>query len=1056
LKIVNKLKKWEYTLVSEFHQEQELREAISAAYRISEKACLEALKDKVVLSSTQLSQIHDQARQLVVSVRKRRLGKGGLDAFLFEYDLSSEEGIALMCMAEALLRIPDSDTIDRLIRDKITAPDWERHLGKSESMFVNAATWALMLTGKVVQVDSKDANRLSSTLKRMVSRTGEPVIRQAVAQAMKILGRQFVMGHSIQDALKRAMPMEKKGFRYSYDMLGEGAKTDTDALVYLNAYENAIDKIGQASEGAGPYKGPGVSIKLSALHPRYEQNQSKKVHEILYPRLKKLAVLAKRWNIGFTIDAEESDRLELSLDLLKSLMLDADLKGWQGLGLAVQAYQKRAIQVLDWLAFMARQTGCRLMVRLVKGAYWDSEIKWAQERGMSDYPVFTRKVATDVSYIACVQQILSNTDAFFPQFATHNAYSVALVFTLAGEYKDFEFQCLHGMGDALYDNVVGPEQLDRPCRIYAPVGGHESLLAYLVRRLLENGANTSFVNRIIDERAPIDEILADPVAKWFALSEKKHPKIPLPKDLYGPSRPNSMGVDISNPAVTGPLLAEIQALKRETFLAEPTVGTAFGAASVEIKNPANHAEIVGKVILATTEQVDKALAEGTKAAQQWSIQPASLRADCLKQAAGLLESHKVTLYYLLMHEGGKTLSDAISEVREAIDFCYYYADQAIVQFAPLVLPGPTGEHNELTLHGRGLMLCVSPWNFPLAIFMGQVVANLAAGNAVVAKPASQTPLIAAKAVALLHEAGIPRFAVQLLPGSGSTVGNKLVNDLRVQGVMFTGSTETARGINKQLANRLGPIVPFIAETGGQNAMLVDSSALPEQVVADVIQSAFISCGQRCSALRVLFIQQDIADKVLGMLKGAIAELNVGDPMDLSTDIGPAIDRNACLGLEAHVKYLSNHAKLVCQLNLRKDLPKGSYFPPVAYELDSLDTLKEEVFGPILHIVRFKSTQLDHVIETINETGYGLTLGVHSRINETIAYIRSKVRVGNFYVNRNMIGAVVGVQPFGGEGLSGTGPKAGGPHYLARLATERTFTMNISAAGGNTSLLSLTE
>lgn len=1042
--------------MSESHQEQELREAISAAYRISEETCLEALKDSVVLSPAQLSQIHDRARQLVVSVRKRRLGKGGLDAFLFEYDLSSEEGIALMCLAEALLRIPDSDTIDRLIRDKITAPDWEQHLGKSQSIFVNAATWALMLTGKVVQVDSKDSNRLSSTLKRMVSRTGEPVIRQAIAQAMKILGRQFVMGHTIQDAIKRAVPMEKKGFRYSYDMLGEAAKTDKDALAYLQAYEEAIDKIGQTAEGVGPYKGPGVSVKLSALHPRYEQNQSQKVHAVLYPRLKKLALLAKRWNIGFTIDAEESDRLELSLDLLKNLMLDADLQGWQGLGLAVQAYQKRAVKVLDWLAFMARHSGRRLMVRLVKGAYWDSEIKWAQERGMSAYPVFTRKMATDVSYAACVRQMLNNTDAFFPQFATHNAYSVALVLTLAGDYQDFEFQCLHGMGDALYDNVVGPEQLDRPCRIYAPVGGHESLLAYLVRRLLENGANTSFVNRIIDERAPIDELLADPVAKWFALPEKQHPKIPLPKDLYGPSRPNSMGVDISNPAETDPLLSGIRALKQEHFTAEPTVGAVPGAASMEIKNPANHAEVIGTVILATTEQVDTALAEGAKAAQQWSMESAASRADCLRRAAGLLEAHKVTLYYLLMHEGGKTLADAVSELREAIDFCYYYADQAVQQFAPLALPGPTGEYNELTLHGRGLMVCISPWNFPLAIFMGQVVASLAAGNAVIAKPATQTPLIAAQAVELLHEAGIPRFAVQLLPGSGSIVGNKLVNDLRVQGVMFTGSTETARGINKQLANRLGPIIPFVAETGGQNAMLVDSSALPEQVVADVIQSAFTSCGQRCSALRVLFIQQDIADKVLEMLKGAMAELTVGDPTDLSTDIGPAIDGNACLGLEAHVKYLSNHAKLVYQLNLAKNLPKGSYFPPVAYELDSLDMLKEEVFGPILHIVRFKAAQLDHVIETINHTGYGLTLGVHSRIDETIAYIRSKVRVGNFYVNRNMIGAVVGVQPFGGEGLSGTGPKAGGPHYLSRLATERTFTMNISAAGGNTSLLSLTE
>ncbi|MEY3182649.1 MAG: bifunctional protein PutA [Pseudomonadota bacterium] len=1042
--------------MSSFHQEPALREAIAAAYRISEAECLESLKDSVVLSSAQLSQIHDQARQLVVSVRKRRLGKGGLDAFLFEYDLSSEEGIALMCLAEALLRIPDSETIDRLIRDKITAADWEQHLGKSESMFVNAATWALMLTGKVVQVESENASRLTSTLKRMVSRTGEPIIRQAIAQAMKILGRQFVMGHDIDDAIKRAVPIEKKGFRYSYDMLGEAAKTDKDALAYFESYKKAIDKIGQAAAGTGPYQGPGVSVKLSALHPRYEQNQPEKVQHILYPRLKQLALLAKRWNIGFTIDAEESDRLELSLDLLKNLMSEPDLNGWQGLGLAVQAYQKRAIKVLDWLAFMARQTGRRLMVRLVKGAYWDSEIKWAQERGMSDYPVFTRKVATDVSYAACVRHMFSNTDAFYPQFATHNAYSVALILTLAGAYQDFEFQCLHGMGDALYDNVVGPEHLNKPCRIYAPVGGHESLLAYLVRRLLENGANTSFVNRIIDERAPIDDIIADPVAKWFALPEKRHPNIPLPKDLYGPDRPNSMGVDINNPAETGPLLTEIRALKRETFISAPTVGVAPGATLMEIKNPANHSEIIGTVTLGTAEQVDKALSEAVKAANTWTQEPAVARADCLRRAALLLEQHKAELFYLLMHEGGKTLSDAVSEVREAVDFCYYYAQQAIKHFSPIALPGPTGEYNELTLHGRGVIVCISPWNFPLAIFIGQVVAALAAGNAVISKPATQTPLIAAKAIALLHEAGVPRFAAQLLPGSGSIIGNKLVNDYRVQGVMFTGSTETARGINKQLASRTGPIVPFIAETGGQNAMLVDSSALPEQVVSDVIQSAFTSCGQRCSALRVLFIQQDIADKVIEMLKGAMAELKVGDPIDLSTDIGPAIDRNACLGLESHLEYLSTQAKKVSQVDLPKNLPKGSYFAPVAYELDSMDILKEEVFGPILHIVRFKASQLDNVIETINQTGYGLTLGVHSRIDETIAYIRSKVKVGNFYVNRNMIGAVVGVQPFGGEGLSGTGPKAGGPNYLPRLATERTFTMNISAAGGNTALLSLSE
>lgn len=1010
-------------------------ESINNAYRLDETLCLDKLVENALLPKEEVARIQAVARDLVYRVRQNRLEKSGLDAFLHAYDLSSEEGIALMCLAEALLRIPDAETRDRLIKDKISTKDWEQHMGKSHSWFVNAATWGLMLTGKVLNVDKTNTNQWLLILKQLTNRIGEPIIRRAVEEAMKILGRQFVMGETIEAALLRARSHELQGYRYSYDMLGEAAKTAQDAEIYFLAYKEAIKAIAKANNGLGPIKGPGISVKLSALHPRYEWAKKERMMAELLPKLKELVMLAKAANIGFTIDAEEADRLELSLLLIGSLIVDPDLADWQGFGLAVQAYQKRAGLVIDWLIVLARKHKKQLMVRLVKGAYWDSEIKWSQERGLQDYPVFTRKSSTDVSYLACVKKLLNATDVIYPQFATHNAYTVAAVLEMVGDNKNFEFQCLHGMGDTLYDNIVGENKMNIPCRVYAPVGGHENLLAYLVRRLLENGANTSFVNRILDEQTPIEELIADPVQKTLDLSIKPHPQIPKPEFLYGEERPNSRGLDLSNDRETQPVLENANQFLPQLF--------------------------TKKLITATPELIEETLAKAHAAAPAWDKLDIEERANCLERMAGLLEQNKPELIALLVREGGKTVQDSLSEIREAIDFCWYYSRQSRENFKIKVLPGPTGEHNQLTLRGRGVIACISPWNFPLAIFLGQVTASLAAGNAVIAKPASQTPYIAHKAVELLHQAGFPQEVVQLLVGSGSVVGNRLMDDPRIQGVMFTGSTETARSINQRLAARPGPIVPFIAETGGQNAMIVDSSALAEQVVGDVILSAFNSAGQRCSALRVLFVQSDVVPRILTMLKGAMAELKIGDPLDLANDIGPVIDQKAYESLMQHVDYMKNAGKLLYECVLPEphqlpELPRGVFFAPRVYEISDISVLPGEVFGPILHVVQYNAQDLDKVIESINNTGYGLTLGIHSRINETIEYIHARARVGNTYVNRNMIGAVVGVQPFGGEGLSGTGPKAGGPHILPRLATERTLSVNIAAAGGNVTLMSLKE
>ncbi|MGE4220722.1 MAG: bifunctional proline dehydrogenase/L-glutamate gamma-semialdehyde dehydrogenase PutA [Alphaproteobacteria bacterium] len=1034
-----------------------LRAAVRAAHRMDETACVAERLNQAALPEEARARIAARAEALVVAVREAGQGEGGLDAFLHEFALSSREGVVLMCLAEALLRIPDAETRDRLIRDKLGEADWSAHLGHSDSLLVNASTWALMLTGRVLRLDGEGpAGDLPDLLGRFVARAGEPVIRQAVLSAMRILGGQFVMGRTIGEALKRAAPGERQGYRHSFDMLGEAARTAADAARYFDAYAAAIDAIGRASAGRGPMAGPGISVKLSALHPRYEQAQRGRVLAELVPRLAALAARARDAGIGLTVDAEEADRLDLSLDAIEAVFADPALAGWEGFGLAVQAYQKRAMPLLDWLAALADRVGRRLAVRLVKGAYWDSEIKRAQEGGQAGYPVFTRKASTDVSYIACAKRLASSPKAFYPQFATHNAHTVAAVLEIMSSRRDFEFQRLHGMGEALYDRIVGAAGMDIPCRVYAPVGSHEDLLAYLVRRLLENGANTSFVNRIVDEDLPVAEIVADPVARVARLAMTPHPAIPQPADLFAPERRNARGFDLSDPAVLAPLAEAMRAAAAQGWQARPLVGgKALDGAARDILDPADRRRRVGTAVEADRAAVDRALALAAAAMPGWDAAGAEARAACLERAADAYEAHAPELMALCVREAGKTLPDAVAEVREAVDFLRYYAARARAEFAaPLPLPGPTGEGNALHLRGRGVFACIAPWNFPLAIFTGQVAAALAAGNAVAAKPAEQTPLIAARAVELLHAAGVPGEVLHLLPGDGPSVGAPLTADPRIAGVAFTGSIETAQAINRTLAARDGPIAALIAETGGQNAMIVDSSALPEQAVRDALASGYQSAGQRCSALRVLFVQEEIADRMLAMLAGAMEELRIGDPGLLATDVGPVIDADAQTMLERHAARMDRAARLLYRCRLGPDCAHGTFFAPCAYEIASMDTLTGEVFGPVVHVLRFAGDRIDAVVDAVNATGYGLTLSVHSRIEATVRRVRERARVGNIYVNRNQIGAVVGVQPFGGESLSGTGPKAGGPHYLHRFATERTVTVDLTAAGGNATLLTL--
>ncbi|RKP45655.1 trifunctional transcriptional regulator/proline dehydrogenase/L-glutamate gamma-semialdehyde dehydrogenase [Trinickia fusca] len=1008
-----------------------LRAAITAAYRRPETECVPFLIGEARLPESLAGDVRKMATKLVETLRAKSTG-GGVEGLIHEFSLSSQEGVALMCLAEALLRIPDRATRDALIRDKISKGDWRSHVGHAPSLFVNAATWGLMITGKLVTTNSEAG--LSSALTRLIGKGGEPLIRKGVDMAMRLMGEQFVTGETISEALANSRKYEARGFRYSYDMLGEAATTEEDAQRYYASYEQAIHAIGKAAGGRGIYEGPGISIKLSALHPRYSRAQQERTMSELLPRVRSLAILARRYDIGLNIDAEEADRLELSLDLLEALCFDPELAGWNGIGFVIQAYQKRCPFVIDYVIDLARRSRHRVMVRLVKGAYWDSEIKRAQLEGLEGYPVYTRKVYTDVSYLACAKKLLGAPDAVYPQFATHNAHTLSAIYQLAGQNYypgQYEFQCLHGMGEPLYEEVTGRDKLNRPCRIYAPVGTHETLLAYLVRRLLENGANTSFVNRIADETVPVAALVADPVeeASKVVPLGAPHAKIPLPRDLYGSERLNSMGLDLSNEHRLASLSSALLASAHHPWRAAPMLehDEVAGGTPRDVRNPADLRDVVGTVLEASRDQVNAALANAVAAAPIWQATQVDERADCLARAADLLEAQMHTLMGLIVREAGKSLPNAIAEIREAVDFLRYYSEQIRAEFS-------NDTHRPL-----GPVVCISPWNFPLAIFMGQVAAALAAGNTVLAKPAEQTPLIAAQAVRILREAGVPAGAVQLLPGDGETVGAALVADPRTRAVMFTGSTEVARLINKTLSERLDPDgkpIPLIAETGGQNAMIVDSSALAEQVVADVLQSSFDSAGQRCSALRVLCLQDDVAERTLTMLKGAMRELAAGNPDRLSTDVGPVIDGDAKRTIDTHVASMREKGRPVTQLPLPEGCAHGTFVPPTLIEIDSIDELKREVFGPVLHVVRYSRSALDQLLERIKATGYGLTLGIHTRIDETIAHVISRAHVGNIYVNRNVIGAVVGVQPFGGEGLSGTGPKAGGALYLQRLLATR--------------------
>ncbi|MCK9388557.1 MAG: bifunctional proline dehydrogenase/L-glutamate gamma-semialdehyde dehydrogenase PutA [Sulfuritalea sp.] len=998
-----------------------LRQAVREVHRRDEAACVAALVGELEGLALDQPAIATCARSLVAAVRRQRHGASGVDHLMHEFSLSSQEGVALMCLAEALLRIPDTATADRLIRDKIGHGDWQSHLGASPSLFVNAATWGLMLGGKLVAAHSHGA--LGAALSGLLGKGGEPLIRKGVDFAMRLLGRQFVMGETIAAALARSRINEGRGYTHSFDMLGEAALTTSDAERYRRSYQAAIHAIGAAGGGRGVMAGPGISVKLSALHPRYVRSQRARVMAELLPRLKGLMQLARQYDIGLTIDAEEADRLELSLDLFESLAADPDLAGWDGLGFVVQAYQKRGPAVIDGLIDLARRSRRRLNIRLVKGAYWDSEIKRAQVDGMSDYPVFTRKLHSDLCYLVCASRLLAASDAIYPQFATHNAQTLATVWQMARQrgIEDYEFQCLHGMGEPLYDNVVGPANLGKPCRIYAPVGSHETLLPYLVRRLLENGANSSFVNRLVDEAVSVDELVADPLPQVKREGGGRHPAIALPRDLYGAQRVNSAGIDLADETSIAWLEQELGRLGGQHWQALPLLaGDAETAGPARpIRNPANRRDQVGTVIEADAATVERALTSAHACAATWHRTPPAERAAALRRAADLLEGHRAEFLSLCIREAGKTWGNAVAELRETVDFCRYYAGQLLNGHFEdaAVAPGPT--------------LCISPWNFPLAIFLGQVSAALAAGSPVIAKPAAQTPLIAALAVELLHRAGIPRQALQFLPGRGATVGTWLAADPRVRGVVFTGSIEVARLINRAIAGRHD--VRLIAETGGQNAMIVDSSALAEQVVRDVMTSGFDSAGQRCSALRLLCLQQDIADPVLALLKDAMAELAVGNPARLATDIGPVIDEAAQAQLLAHIERMRSRGHAVFQAPLAADCANGCFVPPTLIEIGAPTELRDEVFGPVVHVLRFAGNQLDRLIAAINATGYGLTLGVHSRIDATVQHVTAGAHVGNIYVNRNMVGAVVGVQPFGGEGLSGIGPKAGGPLYLHRLA-----------------------
>jgi RHH-type proline utilization regulon transcriptional repressor/proline dehydrogenase/delta 1-pyrroline-5-carboxylate dehydrogenase len=1016
----------------------------SAAYAPDDRAIAARLLSTARLSAEQEARIDRTATRLIEVIRASDERFGGVEDMLREFALSTKEGLALMVLAEALLRVPDARTADQFIEDKLAEGDFVNHETKSSAFLVNASAWALGMSARVIQPGETP----QGTIGRLVKRLGAPAVRAATRQAMRLMGSHFVLGETIESALNRAQSHSARAPRYSFDMLGEGARTSDDAERYFNAYASAIEAIGRTADRRPLPDRPGISVKLSALHPRFDALSRARVLTELVPRLIDLARRAKTYDLNFTVDAEEADRLELSLDVIAAAFGDASLAGWDGFGLAIQAYQKRAPEVIGYIDQLAQTLDRRMMVRLVKGAYWDTEIKRAQERGLDGYPVFTRKAMTDLNFVACARQLLALRPRIFPQFATHNALTVATVLELARGESGFEFQRLHGMGEALYAQL-NKDRPDLAYRTYAPVGSHRDLLAYLVRRLLENGANSSFVALAADDAVPVATLLRRPADIVGTPDHAQHPNIPLPRDLFRPQRANSRGLEFGQRAALDRLLSAVSA-ETKPVAAAPLINGNFAAGTArQLVSPIDRATILGSVIDPTPEQAGEAVAAARKGFNEWSATSAKARAEMLEKAADLLELRMAHFIALLQREGGKTLDDSLSEVREAADFCRYYAAQGRKLFAEgETMPGPTGESNVLRLRGRGAFVAISPWNFPLAIFTGQVTAALMAGNTVVAKPAEQTPLIAAEAIKLLHEAGVPASVLHLLPGDGD-IGAALTAHRDIAGIVFTGSTEVARSINRTLAAKDGPIVPLIAETGGINAMIADATALPEQVADDVVTSAFRSAGQRCSALRLLFVQDDVGDRMIEMIAGAARELKIGDPRDIATQIGPVIDAEAKARLETHIARMKKEARV----HFAGVAPEGNYVAPHIFELSDAGELTEEVFGPILHVVRYSADRLDRVLQSIERTGYGLTLGIHSRIDDTVEAVIARLQVGNIYVNRNMIGAVVGVQPFGGHGLSGTGPKAGGPHYLTRFATEQTVTVNTAAAGGNAALLS---
>ncbi|MGY2050116.1 bifunctional proline dehydrogenase/L-glutamate gamma-semialdehyde dehydrogenase PutA [Methylobacterium sp. JK268] len=1019
--------------------------AFSAPYASDDAALARRFLAGAALPPEREDRVDALARDLVGAIRQEGGRIGGVEALLREYSLSTKEGLALMVLAEALLRVPDAATADRLIEDKLRLGGFDRHATRSEALLVNASSWALGLSARIIQPGETPEGILQGLARRL----GLPAVRQAARQAMRVMGNHFVLGETIQAALKRAGSGQGRLYRYSFDMLGEGARTAEDARAYAASYAAAIAAIGQAAGNRPLPDRPGISVKLSALHPRYEAMSRARVMDELVPVLLGLAQAARAHDLNFTVDAEEADRLELSLDVIEAVLADSSLAGWDGFGLAVQAYQKRCLPVIDHVAALAARLDRRLMVRLVKGAYWDSEVKRAQERGLADFPVFTRKSMTDLSYLAAAERLLAHRPRLFPQFATHNALTVAAIVERAGPGEGgYEFQRLHGMGEALYERLLATVP-GAACRTYAPVGGHRDLLAYLVRRLLENGANSSFVSQAADPSVPVEALLRRPAESVGRPENARHATLRRPRDLFAPERVNAAGIEFGERAALDGLLAEIRAASGPGEAAPVIDGVAQAGAARPVLSPIDGATPVGTVVDAAPETADRAMAAARKAFRSWDRMPAARRAAALDRAADAMEAARARLLHLLQAEAGKTLDDAQAELREAVDFCRYYAAQGRRQFGEaLALPGPAGESNRLVLRGRGVVVAISPWNFPLAIFTGQVAAALMAGNAVVAKPAEQTPLIAAEAVRLLHGAGIPPGALQLVPGDGA-VGARLVAHPAVAGVAFTGSTEVARAINRALAAKDGPIVPLVAETGGINAMLVDATALPEQVADDVVTSAFRSAGQRCSALRLLLVQDDVADRMIRMIAGAARELRLGDPRDPAVQIGPVIDAEAKARLDAHGAAMRREART----HFAGEAPAGGFYvAPQIYEIPGPQALREEVFGPILHVARYRAADLDRVLDAIEASGYGLTLGIHSRIDATVERVVDRLSTGNVYVNRNMIGAVVGVQPFGGSGLSGTGPKAGGPHALARFATEQTVTVNTAAAGGDAALL----